>query len=176
MTSALRTNAKSSLKPGINLLEIVIAILIIGMITTMGVVVYNGQADDKALRRAAVEIEALSSTAHTRAFLQQEPHRLHFTQSQGIKIETPQQENEFGEVTYTAIKSYTPDLQISIRRWGDRENHWQKPKTKGLHWYFSGNGLCEPLSIKIEEGSNWIILHMDALTGRVKEEESYIAR
>ena len=144
---------------------------------SFGLVAYNSKVNDKNLREAAVEVEALSGKARTLAFLKQTPYRLSLVSSRQILLEQPSQESENGG--YVTLKSITTQADISFRRWGAKENDWldfleKRQEATPIYWYFSPSGLCEPISIRLKEDSNWIVLHMDPLTGRVQEEESYI--
>ncbi len=173
--------AHRKVSKGVTLLELVVAMVIIGVISTMGLVAYNGQADDKNLRKAAIEIEGLASKGHTRAFLQQTPHRLSLVSPYEIILETPSKNSENEIVGYQKLESYKSEVAISLRRWGAKEDEWFTPKSRkttpnpAQYWYFSATGLCEPISIKLSDNENWIILHLDPLTARVKDQESYIA-
>jgi len=176
MTLVHKTHTK-----GATLLELVIGIIIIGLISTMGLVAYNSQGDDKKLRKAAIEIEGLASKGHTRAFLQQTPHRLSLVSPNEIILETPSKNSENEIVGYQKLESYKSEVAIALRRWGAKEDEWFSPKSRkttqdpSQYWYFSATGLCEPISIKLSENENWIILHLDPLTARVKDQESHIA-
>ncbi len=174
MTLAHKTNSR-----GITLLELVIAVVIIGIIATIGLGAFNGRADDQNLRRAAIKLEGLSSKAHSRSFLQKSSHRLIFPSASEIILQEPVKKSEgsgFSKIDDLSIEPVT----VSVRRWGAKEDDWITPNKKNLslealRWNFSPSGLSEPLSIKLEEKDNWIILHFDPLTGRVKDQESYIA-
>lgn len=166
---------------GITLLELVVAMVIVGIIATVGLVAYNGRADDKNLRIAAIKIEGLASKGHTRAFMQQTPHRLTFASETKVLLETVSKNEQNDTHTYVSLDSFSSDIKIAVRRWGAKEGDWIKPVNNTnaaasvQHWDFSSNGLCEPISIKLSENDNWIILWLDPLTGRIRDEESYIA-
>ncbi len=155
-----------------------IAIALIGVLAGLGLTAYNGQADDKELRTAAVKVEALASRARTLAFLKQQPHRLRLLSPREVVIEKPSENSD--TKGFVSIEKYTANVDIDIRRWGANDSAWLRPtastSTEPITWDFSPTGLCEPISIRLSERQNWIVLHMDPLSARVQEEESYIAR
>lgn len=177
MISAQKIIPKGRLfSPGMTLLELVVALTLIVLLLSLGLVAYNGRADDDNLRRAVIEIESLSSRARTVSFLKQVPHRLSITSTNTIKFEEPT-----GAEGYKTLEQFSAEgIRLSLRRWGARDDEWQfyEGKNSGeavnIDWYFSPTGLCEPISLRLEEGESWVVLHMDPLTGRVQEEESHI--
>lgn len=168
------------------LLELIVAMVIISLIATMGLVAYNGQADDKALRTAASKIEALASKGHTQAYLRQTPHRLALLDDRTLVLESAmnQQSSTPGEShdqRYREVDRFQADVTVSLRRWGAKEDTWLNPiitkeSSRPHYWQFTPAGLCEPLSIRLVDGQNWIILDMNPLTARVKDQQSYIAK
>lgn len=158
-----------------SLLEVVIALFMIGILLGIGLIAYNGKKNDKNLREAAIEIEALASKARTLAFMKQTSYRLTIPSANTVILEQPSPSGS----GYAQRETYNGNVEISLRRWGAKDDDWllgigDKQNPEPIHWYFSPSGLCEPVSIRLMEGSNWIVLHMDPLTGRVQEEESYI--
>lgn len=184
MTSAQKTSSNRSLRRGVSLLEVVVALVVISILMTLGLTAFNGQADDKNLRTAAVEIESLSGRARSLAFLKQNTYRIALNGKRSIVLERPntnQEEDTNGiSSAYSLVDYYDAKVDISIRRWGAKDDDWlsydnKNPEASDILWHFSPTGLCEPVSIRLLDGKNWIVLHMDPLTGRVQEEESYIA-
>jgi len=114
--------------------------------------------------------------------MQQIQHRLAFVSENEVVLETISKDELNDTYTYKKLESFRSDhVTISIRHWGAKEDDWITPvnNTNAIasqqYWYFSSNGLCEPISIKLTENDNWMILHIDPLTGRIRDEESYIA-
>lgn len=175
MTLVPKTRSKLSLRRGMSLLEVVVVLSLIALLLTIGLVAYNGQANDRNLRLTATEIEAMAGRARSLAFLKQIPHRLALTGSAELQLQ-----KATAERGYLGIDTFTGEgVRISFRRWGAKDDEWldyAEPSQESgpVIWSFSPTGLCEPVSIRIMEGGNWIVLHMDALTGMVQEEESFI--
>ena len=172
MTSA-RKNDLLTLRKGVSLFEVVIALFLIGLLASFGLIAFNTKSNSQALEESRVEIEAMSSKARTLAFLKQTPYRITLESSKTIKLERPGSESSGFEV----LSTYNSEVDISLRRWGAKENQWEvgsRADDKVIHWYFSPTGLCEPVSIRLQDDESWIVMHMDALTGRIQDEDSLI--
>lgn len=176
MTSAHKKTCKDRPSSGMTLLEIVVALLLIGLLMSFGLVAYNSRANDQNLRMAVIEIEAMASRARTVSFLRQIPYRLSLSSHNNIRLEEPT-----GTDGYRMLDQVTTDgITLSLRRWGAKDDEWEtfdirdRGSKEPINWYFSPTGICEPISLRLVEGTNWVVLHMDPLTGRVQEEESHI--
>ena len=176
MILAPKTNCKGTASRGMSLLEVVVALLLVGVLMTLGLSAYNARSNDANLRKAATEIESLASRARTLSFLTQRPHRLALIGESHIVLEKPSGPSE--SKAYAELDQYSSDINLWIRRWGAKDDEWirydNRNQPAAVYWYFSPSGLTEPLSMRLTEGESWIVLHMDPLTGRVQEEESYI--
>lgn len=58
-------------------------------------------------------------------------------------------------------------MKVFIKRFGDRS--WQP--AEGYRWWFGQQGLCEPLSVRIEAKDSAIMLRFNPLTGTASERE-----
>jgi prepilin-type N-terminal cleavage/methylation domain-containing protein len=58
-------------------------------------------------------------------------------------------------------------MKISIKRWGGRD--WQP--AEGHRWWFGSQGLCEPLSVRIDAKDSALMMKFNPLTGTPSEEE-----
>ena len=177
--SAHHKSNSFALGSGISLLEVVVALVVIGLLTSLGLTAFNGRADDKDLKEAALELEAMTGRARSLAFLQQKPYRIALTEERTIQLEKPSP-SDTETSGYSPLDTFKANVDISLRHWGAKDDDWisfdpKDPEAKPIYWYFSSTGLCEPISIRLLDGENWIVLHMDPLTGRVQEEEYYIA-
>jgi len=153
-----------------------IAVVIIGLISGLGIAFYNNKIDDKNLRTAAVRFESLSTSGHSKAFFQQKAYRLNFISENEIALEAVG-ESESSETSFQKIDSLVLDnITISVRRWGAKEENWLSPKKQNspIMLSFTRTGLCEPISVRFTENENWMILHLDPLTAQVRETESHI--
>ncbi len=84
MTLAHKTSNNAYSQAGISLLEVVVALFLLGLLMTFGTLFYNGRVDDTNLRQAVSEIEAMAASARTLSFLKQVPHRLCLSRSIGF--------------------------------------------------------------------------------------------
>lgn len=176
------------LRAGVTLLELVIAMSLLVLLLGIGAVSYAGGMDERALRQAAAQVEAMSSRGHAMSVLHQKPFWLEIREGKLIlagaetRRARPEAEEEFGSgaeeegnanvVTYD---EFSTPVEVAVRRWGTGEEDWIVPKEKEfVNWQFQATGLCEPLSIRLSYEGNWIILHMNPLTARAEDEESYI--
>ncbi len=159
-----------------SLLEVVVALFLMGLLMSFGLVAYNNTDKDKSLREAVVKFESLASRARSLSFLTQTPHRICISGPSTFKLEAPSGSN--GSGSYVSKETYSSSISIALRRWGARDADWltydRKNEEPNVYWYFSPTGLCEPVSIRLLDGNNWVVLHMDPLTGRIQEEESLI--
>ncbi len=173
-----------------SLLEMMIALVLIGVLVGIGAISYASGEEERQLRKTASQIEAMSSRGHAMSVLHQKPFWLRIEENKlqllgadvQKKIEVDEfnrplewsleEEQETHEVIY---EEFSTEVEISVRRWGTREDEWVQPrKNEFLTWQFQSTGLCEPLSIRIVKDDNWIIMHMHPLTARVEEEEMHI--
>ncbi len=167
-----------------------IALVLIGVLVGIGAVSYASGEDERVLRKAASQIEAMSSRGHAMSVLHQKPFWLRFEENRlflaGADVQKKLEHDEFNrpeewrleeeeETREVIYEEFAPGAEISVRRWGAGANDWVRPREdEFLVWQFQSSGLCEPLSIRIVKERNWIVLHMHPLTARVEEEEMYI--
>jgi hypothetical protein len=62
------------------------------------------------------------------------------------------------------------DVTFAIQRLGDREFL----KKTDASWFFSPNGLCEPMKFLFRRKGDWVRFRVDPLTGTMQTEESFI--
>jgi hypothetical protein len=132
----------------------------------------------------------MASRGHAMSVLHQKPFWLQVQQGKvtlmGAETRAPAAAEEFGRsqgnfgeeeqsAHVTVYDEYATEVEISIRRWGAKEDNWSVPEEDQiLTWQFQPTGLCEPLAIRFAHKKNWVILHMHPLTARAVDEESNI--
>jgi len=197
MISAVKIRSPRSRAGGFTLLEIMFTISLIAILVGVSVVSYRPDSPAKQMKKAVVQIEALSARAHTMGVLHQKPFWLRFEQDrvvlEGAQIESistsvpgadsfseeltrPFDDEASRTVEYDEFR-FSAGMDVLIRRWGDAHNAWfhqQKPEDPVIYWRFGSSGLCEPLSIRLEIGESWTELEMDPLTARVADESSEV--
>lgn len=185
MISAIKTK-RATCVSGITLIEVVIAIAIIGFIATMGLGAYLGKTDEKVLRESASQLEAFAGRARTMAFLRQQTFFLRFLSENEVAIYGPkakkassgfnwEEGEDFNQTQLEEYDRFQSETTLSVRRWGAKVDAWEiASRDSTPEWIFSPTGLCEPVTLRTATDKSWILLHMHPLTGRVEEEESYI--
>ncbi len=166
MTSAAKTTKRPS---GFTLIEVVIVLAIATIImgSAAGFLMYS--SDERLLRDASGEIEVLAKRARMTAILQQTPYALEFRE--GVVRVLPlaqagQDEKKTagghrigGQPTLPPVsedRQYVLEegMKISIRRWNS--DQWHTTLKDVVHvWRFDPNGLCEPISVRLNLDKSW---------------------
>ena len=171
---------------------------LMGLIFGLVIVSYNPDSNADKMKKATIELEALSARAHTMAMLHQQPFWLRFERNrvilqggdlsvvntsseEGLDAIDEEELTEDGEERVPIVDfdsfEFPEGMEVFVRRWGAPENKWlhQEKKTDPvIFWNFAENGLCEPLSLRFEIEESWVVLEMDPLTALVSDETSEI--
>lgn len=182
MTSAAKTNRRPQ---GFTLIEIVLVLAIAAVIMggAVGMMIYS--SDERLLRDASGEIEMLAKRARTTAILQQTPYALEFRQGivrmmplaqagrdekrtvGGSRIGGEPVEEDTGDRWELTLDN---GMQVLVRRWNSVE--WLQTVKNDVHvWRFDPNGLCEPISVRLEIDKSWSVDTFHPLTATIRESE-----
>ena len=197
--SATRTRPLPFSQRGFTLLEVMVTLSLFALLFAMVFVNFNPDNDADKMKKAQVQLEGLAARGHTMAMLHQKPFWLRFERNKVIlqgaeltKVDTTAASDEFGasfteeEEESDEVRSLILDydeislpegMEVYVRRWGAAENEWfhqEKKEDPVIFWNFSENGLCEPVSLKLEIEKSWMILEMDPLTALVSDQTSEI--
>ncbi|MES2474877.1 MAG: prepilin-type N-terminal cleavage/methylation domain-containing protein [Verrucomicrobiota bacterium] len=183
MISAARTNKRSR---GFTLIEIVMVLAIAGVVMggAVGFMVFS--SDERALRNASGEVELMAKRARTISILQQTPYAMEFREGRVNLLpwaQAGQQDKKskryvFTEDTEAAGKGdknsqyvLPPEMTISVRRWNSDE--WHTTQKNAVHvWRFDPDGLCEPISVRLDLNKSWVIDTFHPLTATISDTES----
>lgn len=171
------------------LLEVVIAMSLIGILLGIGVVYYVADSGERELREAVSKVEAMASRGHAMSILHQKPFWLRLEPGRVVLAGADLEEGRGGEefldpelaweeesLSSEAIyDTYETDVLIGLRRWGAKPDAWFFPKETStgftsINWSFQSSGLCEPVGLRLELEDNWVELQMHPLTARIEEE------
>jgi prepilin-type N-terminal cleavage/methylation domain-containing protein len=172
MTSAARTCSR---REGFTLIEIVMVLAIACILLGGAVAVMVFSSDERDLRDYSGQIELFAKRARTIAILQQTPYALEFRPGcvrllplaeagqeekktalgntiGGERVEMPTQ----GAVIPVHDQlSLDPRIATFIRRWNTEA--WLPMSDRIVHvWRFDPDGLCEPVSVRVTIGDNYI--------------------
>jgi hypothetical protein len=169
------------------MLELVIVLAIAALVFggAMGMMVYS--SDERALREASTEIEAMAKRARASAILNQTPYALEF--SEGVVRLMPLAEAGGEERTLASGRRIAGDevpvgglrsdftlpggMDLHVRRWGARG--WDQVAKRVVHvWRFDPDGLCEPLAVRLVVGNNWIEDEYHPLTATIRDTQMEI--
>ena len=149
----------------------------------LGLMIYS--SDERVLRNASGEIEMMAKRARTTAILQQTPYALEFREgvvrliplaqagrdedftAGGHRIGGTPEEPRGGERSEFTLDG---GMALFVRRWNSEA--WLPSAKKAIHvWRFDPNGLCEPLSIRLELGKSWSEDIYHPLTATIKDSQ-----
>ncbi|MCB1278632.1 prepilin-type N-terminal cleavage/methylation domain-containing protein [Prosthecobacter sp.] len=127
---------------GFTLLEMIVVLAIAALIIGIGAGAARQISEDHALRRAAYDAEGILMQAMTR------------TQA------TAQTQN-------VALEDLSGGFQLTVRRAGTAEF----VAVKNQRLLLRPGGLCEPLTLRWQRGTDWISTTLDPLTATLADTE-----
>lgn len=184
MISAVRTNKRS---PGFTLVEIVMVLAIAGVVMggAMGLMLFS--SDERALRNASGEIELMAKRARTIAILHQTPYALEFREGR-VKLlpfaQAGRDEKKLSRRNRDRVEEAEPSgpasenrqfklqdgMSLSVRRWNS-DKWFTTVKDNFQVWRFDPDGLCEPISIRLELNKSWALDTFHPLTATISDSE-----
>lgn len=147
----------------------------------IGMIIFS--SDERVLRDTSGEIELLAKRARTMSILKQIPYALEFREdsvrllpyAQAGQIEKRSSrsrqsgvtEDELGENRMITLES---GMNVSIRRWNS--DKWLGTAKNTIHvWRFDPDGLCEPISVRLNLGKNWAEDAYHPLTATIQDSQ-----
>ena len=178
-----RTPGRTRHAAGFTLLELAIVMIIITVVTGGSIGMFIVSASSRRLKRAGAEIEVLAKRAHAAAVTRQAPYALVFrphhvellllaATNQPANADIPPaadpDSDQAAPRVATGSFDLDDDMSIAIRRWASRDFITLGEKDTFL-WRFDPDGLCEPVTLRVELGSDWLEETFHPLTGSVKD-------
>lgn len=187
--SAAKTRNSRRPGSGFTLLEMVIVLLILA-VTIGGAVTFMIQSsDERQLRESSDHIELLAKRARTISILHQTPYAIEFRPGRvkllplaesGVDERTTALGRTIGgeRVELAGPTGRQPvreevvidnDQAMFIRRWNS--DALLPMSDRIIHiWRFDPDGLCEPVTVRLERGDSWMSSTFHPLTATVPED------
>lgn len=182
MISAAKTTKRQG--RGFTLIEIIMVLAIAGVVMGGAMMMVVSSSDERHLRKASGKIEHMAKQARTMSILHQTPYALEFSEK-GVRLmpfaqtemvgkkgsfarsREPQPDSpEFAEDRQTDL---THGMTLAIRHWNSSE--WL-PSSKNVHcWRFDPDGICEPISIRLQIENSWAEDTYHPLTATIRESQ-----
>ena len=184
MISAVRTSKRPQ---GFTLIEIVMVLAIAGVVMGGAVGLMLFSSDERALRNASGEIELMAKRARTIAILHQTPYALEFREGRVRLLPFAQagrderklsrrsrdfvEETEPGDAPSENRQFKLQDgMSLSIRHWNS--DKWLATVKDNVQvWRFDPDGLCEPISVRLDLNKSWSLDTFHPLTASISDSE-----
>ena len=152
-------------RAGFTLLEIILAITIVVIISTMGIVMFRSWKSQKALEEALSGIETCARTAYGGILTDQRPWIVVFTKTRCAAYDTgalPEDERAFPPAKLSFKLDDDQTLFLKRANWPD----WKEIVIPEA-WRFEPRALLEPIEVRLESPKGWIQGRFNPLTARL---------
>lgn len=143
---------------GFTLIEVIIVVVMIAVLAAMAAFSFAGLGNDLSVKGPGDELIRLAKQAVKAAAIEGRPFQIAFGEEDFSLLGWEGK----GGGTVTIPEGTT----FSILRWG--EKNWQP--AAGQTWMFGGNGLCDPIRVRIESGDSILEMSFNPLTGSPTEQ------
>ena len=152
---------------GFTILEVCVVLFIIAVMFSVAVPTASHLLDEEKLQRPIRELQTFARTARRDAMMENRPYViLLLNDSYLLRPVDISKESGRKPLTYNLPAGVT----FTIKRLGDHDFLKQTEAS----WFFSPNGLCEPMRFLFQRASDWVRFRVDPLTGTIQDEESLI--
>lgn len=148
---------------GYTLLEIAMVVAIIVLLIGTAVPLTSGFTREQRLRDVVRELLVLAKTARADAMTTGRAAEVVFAKN-GFALLRPGEEEPRESFRLPRGLGYT------IEPFGAE----RAVRPDGQRWIFQPTGLCEPLSVRVEEDEAWMQVTFDALTAGIADESYHI--
>jgi prepilin-type N-terminal cleavage/methylation domain-containing protein len=160
------------------LMEILVALAIVGLIAAGSMIAVGSLNDERDLRAPLNELRIMAKKSWARSMEEQRawqikllPDRFVLEPKQPIHADDLKLFKEVDEQMKrgSGIDSYVidPSVKMEVRHFGETEWHVARPDA----WVFEHSGLCEPINIRFISAFATITVSFDPLTAAVASEE-----
>lgn len=150
---------KFARRGGYTLIEIAIVLAIIVLIIGAAVPMSSGFMREQRMRDPLRQLLILAKTARTEAMTTGRPTGVVF-EKKGFGIMRP------GAEEPSDLRNLPGSMSYTILPFGAE----RRIKPDGQTWIFQPTGLCEPLTVRLEQGDAWMEATFDPLTAEISEE------
>jgi prepilin-type N-terminal cleavage/methylation domain-containing protein len=153
---------------GFTILEVCVVLFIVAVIFVVAVPPAAHLLDEEKLQKPIRELQRFAKTARRDAMLEDRAYEVLLLNDSYILRPVSK---DAGVADNNPMSYELPaDVTFAIKRLSDRDF----ARHADAHWFFSPNGLCEPLTFLFQRGSDWIRFRVDPLTSTFQTEESFI--
>ena len=160
------------------LMEILVALAIVGLIAAGSMIAVGSLNDERDLRAPLNELRIMAKKSWARSMEEQRawqikllPDRFVLEPKQPIHADDLKLFKDVDEQMKrgSGIDSYVidPSIKMEVRHFGETEWHVARPDA----WVFEHSGLCEPINIRFISAFATITVSFDPLTAAVASEE-----
>ena len=153
--------------PGFTILEVCVVLFIIAVMFSVAVPTASHLLDEEKLQGPIRELQTFARPARRNAMMEDRPYVvLLLNDSYLLRPVDTSKDSGRKPITY----ALPPGVTFAIERVGDKAF----AKQTDANWYFSPNGLCEPIRFLFQRNGDWVRFRVDPLTGTIQDEESLI--
>jgi type II secretory pathway pseudopilin PulG len=148
------------------LLEICFVLFIVAVLFAVGAPPVAKQFQEEQIRKPVRELQSFAKTAR-RLAMEQDRAYVVLLLNTGYLLEPLEKKD-------TDSQSLRYDLPGNVRYEIQRPADRNLKTVADARWVFMPNGLCEPITFYFQRNEDWVRFRIDALTGRIENEESFI--
>jgi type II secretory pathway pseudopilin PulG len=150
------------------ILEVCVVLFIIAVMFAVAVPTASHLLDEEKLQGPIRELQAFARTARRDAMMEDRPYVVLLLNDSYVlrPADVSKDSGQKPPLTYGLPAGVT----FAIKRLGDRDF----ARNTDASWFFSPNGLCEPIRFLFQRKGNWVRFSVDPLTGTMQNEESFI--
>ena len=173
---------------GFTLLEMVIVLALIGMAMGGAIAMFIVTSSERQLKSAAADLELLSKKARSIAMVQQRPYAITFFENSArmsplaeagytdeelearLEMEQEMLDGGMAGPKFPPVREtlMIDQFALSVRRWG-AVNFMPMLRNDPQVWRFDPNGICEPMSVRIDYEDGWMEMDFHPLSAGIRD-------